>query len=156
MRLWSIHPKYLDAKGLVALWREGLLAKKVLEGRYKGFANHPQLLRFKMHEKPVVLINAYLHHVYLEAKRRGYKFDQTKVEPLILRGETTVTRGQLEFEFYHLLKKLERRDKKQFEELMDLNPKNVEPNPIFRVVDGEIESWERIKAVKDQKALLQL
>ncbi|WP_368086417.1 pyrimidine dimer DNA glycosylase/endonuclease V [Nitrosomonas sp. Nm34] len=26
MRLWSIHPKYLDAKGLLALWREGLQA----------------------------------------------------------------------------------------------------------------------------------
>lgn len=22
MRLWSSHPKYLDAKGIVALWRE--------------------------------------------------------------------------------------------------------------------------------------
>jgi len=30
MRLWSLHPRYLDAKGLVALWREGLLAQKVL------------------------------------------------------------------------------------------------------------------------------
>jgi len=25
MRLWTLHPKYLDARGLVALWREGLL-----------------------------------------------------------------------------------------------------------------------------------
>ncbi|MEM2946822.1 MAG: pyrimidine dimer DNA glycosylase/endonuclease V [Candidatus Bathyarchaeia archaeon] len=80
MRLWSIHPKYLDAKGLVSLWREGLLAKKILEGRSKGYANHPQLLRFKMYEKPVMLIDAYLYQVYLEAKRRGYRFNKTKVE----------------------------------------------------------------------------
>lgn len=32
MRLWSLHPSYLDAVGLVALWREGLLARKVLQG----------------------------------------------------------------------------------------------------------------------------
>ena len=31
MRIWSLHPKYLDAKGVVALWRETLLAKNVLE-----------------------------------------------------------------------------------------------------------------------------
>ncbi|MEM3706001.1 MAG: pyrimidine dimer DNA glycosylase/endonuclease V [Candidatus Bathyarchaeia archaeon] len=141
MRLWSIHPKYLDAKGLVALWREGLLARKVLEGRCKGYANHPQLLRFRMHEKPTVLINEYLYQVYLEAKRRGYKFDKTKVEPLILREEITVTRGQLEFEFNHLLKKLEKRDRKHLEELKRLSPKTIEPNPIFRVVNGEVEEW---------------
>jgi len=37
MRLWTIHPKYLDAKGLVALWRETLLAKHVLEGKTPGY-----------------------------------------------------------------------------------------------------------------------
>ena len=47
MRLWSVHPKYLDSKGLVALWREALLAKQVLEGGTKGYRNHPQLDRFK-------------------------------------------------------------------------------------------------------------
>ena len=36
MRLWSLHPRYLDAKGLVALWREGLLAQAVLKGQTKG------------------------------------------------------------------------------------------------------------------------
>jgi len=30
MRLWTIHPKYLDRQGLLALWREALLAQKVL------------------------------------------------------------------------------------------------------------------------------
>ena len=41
MKLWSIHPKYLDAKGLVALWREALLAQKVLDGKTEGYKNHP-------------------------------------------------------------------------------------------------------------------
>ncbi|MEM0253120.1 MAG: pyrimidine dimer DNA glycosylase/endonuclease V [Candidatus Bathyarchaeia archaeon] len=148
MRLWSVHPKYLDYKGLVALWREGLLAKKVLSGCCKGYVNHPQLLRFKMYKKPVSLINAYLYQVYLEAERRGYKFNRAKVEPIILIGETTVTTGQLESEFYHLLKKLEIRDRQYFEELKKLSPKNIEPNPVFRVIDGGIEKWEKNREIK--------
>ncbi|MEM3406315.1 MAG: pyrimidine dimer DNA glycosylase/endonuclease V [Nitrososphaerota archaeon] len=145
MRLWSIHPKYLDTKGLVSVWREGLLAKKVLEGRIRGYKNHPQLIRFRIYEKPVTLINAYLYQVYLEAKRRGYKFDLSKIEPLILKEEITVTKGQLEFEFFHLLKKLKKRNKKKFEELKNLTIDNIEPNPIFRVINGGIETWERTK-----------
>ena len=47
MRIWSLHPRYLDAKGLVAVWRETLLAKHVLEGKTKGYKNHPQLNRFR-------------------------------------------------------------------------------------------------------------
>lgn len=43
MRLWSLHPQYLDAKGLVALWREGLLAQAVLAGQTRGYKRHPQL-----------------------------------------------------------------------------------------------------------------
>jgi len=35
MRLWSIHPKYLDRQGLLAVWRESLLAQSVLiKGEY--------------------------------------------------------------------------------------------------------------------------
>ena len=45
MRLWSIHPKYLDPAGLTACWREGLLAREVLCGRTSGYRNHPQLAR---------------------------------------------------------------------------------------------------------------
>jgi hypothetical protein len=33
MRLWSLHPEYLDANGLVALWREALLAQAFLQGK---------------------------------------------------------------------------------------------------------------------------
>jgi len=145
LRLWSIHPKYLDRVGLVAVWREGLLARRVLEGKTKGYRNHPQLSRFKGYEKPVDLIDAYLFQIYLEAKRRGYSFDNSKIRGIKLQGVLTVTRGQLEYEFAHLLKKLEMRNKKKFEELKGLNPKNIEPNPVFRVVDGEIEKWEKLK-----------
>ena len=37
IRIWTLHPKYLDAKGLVAVWREALLAKHVLENKAKGY-----------------------------------------------------------------------------------------------------------------------
>lgn len=143
MRLWSIHPKYLDAKGLLALWREGLLAKKVLEGYTKGYKNHPQLIRFKNHGRPIALMNAYLYQVYLEARRRNYKFNILKIEPIVLIGEIAVTRGQLEFEFNHLLRKIRARDGRKFEELMRVPVNQVEPNPVFRAVDGEVEPWEK-------------
>jgi hypothetical protein len=137
LRLWSIHPKYLDRVGLVAVWREGLLAKRVLKGKTKGYCNHPQLLRFKGHEKPVDLIDAYLFQIYVEAKRRGYSFDHSKIKGLKLQEALAVTRGQLEFEFAHLLKKLEG--------LKGLNPETIEPNPVFKVIDGEVEKWEKLK-----------
>ena len=74
MRIWSLHPKYLDAKGLVALWRETLLAKNVLEGKTKGYKNHPQLDRFKTAQEPINAINFYLKAVWLEAVARNYSF----------------------------------------------------------------------------------
>lgn len=67
MRIWSIHPKYLDIKGLVALWRETLMAKHALEGKTRGYKNHPQLNGFKELKKPVDGINQYLTFVYDEA-----------------------------------------------------------------------------------------
>jgi len=79
MRIWSLHPKYLDAKGLVALWRETILAQKVLEGKTKGYKNHPQLNRFKNTDNPVGAIAVYLKYVAEEADKRGYNFDSNKI-----------------------------------------------------------------------------
>ncbi|MFP3165813.1 MAG: pyrimidine dimer DNA glycosylase/endonuclease V, partial [Nitrososphaeria archaeon] len=33
MRLWSLHPSFLDKQGILGVWREGLLAQKVLIGK---------------------------------------------------------------------------------------------------------------------------
>jgi hypothetical protein len=71
MRLWSLHPSYLDAKGLVALWREGLLARKVLLGHTRGYRQHPQLTRFKAHADPIRAIDGYLWFVHDESRKRG-------------------------------------------------------------------------------------
>lgn len=75
MRLWSLHPSYLDAVGLVALWREGLLARKVLQGQTKGYIHHPQLFRFRETGNPIHVLDFYLKTVHDESIHRGYNFD---------------------------------------------------------------------------------
>jgi hypothetical protein len=140
MRIWSIHPKYLDTKGLVALWRETLLAKHVLEGKTKGYRNHPQLNRFKHAEKPVDRINQYLAIVYNEAQARNYHFDKEKIDWNFEPSKMYVTTGQIKYETVHLLNKLKIRDKAQFDKLNNL--KKIDQHPIFKVVEGEIEDWE--------------
>jgi hypothetical protein len=142
MRLWSIHPCYLDSKGLVALWREGLLAKKVLEGKTKGYRNHPQLIRFRAYEKPLFAINAYLTNVLLEAEKRGYRFDSSKINILRAKSLILVNRGQLSFEFQHLLGKLRKRDLEKYYNIKDTV--NLVSNPIFKVIPGKVEEWEKV------------
>jgi Pyrimidine dimer DNA glycosylase len=139
MRIWSIHPKYLDSKGLVALWREALLAKHVLEGKTKGYRNHPQLTRFKASSRPVDAINLYLSFVYEEATQRGYNFDKSKFRKSKLR-HINVTRSQMKYEFSHLLRKLKIRDSALYNKLKDT--KKVHPHPIFKIINGKIEDWE--------------
>lgn len=141
MRLWSIHPKYLDTKGLLAVWREGLLAKAVLESKTKGYINHPQLIRFRATMDPIAAINLYLDHVVTEAKNRNYNFDHSKlvVPPTSLL--IPVTRGQVDFEHQHLITKLTLRDPKHLEKIV----LPIEPHPIFEIIEGEIETWEKIK-----------
>ncbi|MEM5766463.1 MAG: pyrimidine dimer DNA glycosylase/endonuclease V [Candidatus Aenigmatarchaeota archaeon] len=138
MRLWSLHPKYLDKLGLIAVWREGLLAKKVLENKTKGYRNHPQLVRFKNYEKPLIAINAYLFEIYKEGKRRSYKFDLRKIEAVEAKWIIPITSDQLKFEFEHLLGKLRKRCKEKYLELA--RKKRIEANKIFKVVKSKVES----------------
>ena len=140
MRLWSIHPKYLDAKGLVALWREGLLAKHVLEGRTIGYRSHPQLVRFKQSANPVNAINHYLSEVHREATARSYHFDRNKIDWEFGPVQLLVTTGQMNYEREHLLRKLKLRDVWKFDEIVNLD--HLEPHVMFKIVEGEIEDWE--------------
>lgn len=143
MRLWSLHPSYLDAKGLVALWREGLLARKVLEGKTKGYTNHPQLHRFKQSPNPLAAIDVYLEAVQVEAAKRNYNFDATKIRLQQKALKINVTEGQLVHELEHLKRKLETRDPKQ---LNLINGKEGPPkvHPLFRRVPGRVEQWEKV------------
>ncbi len=142
MRLWSLHPCYLDVKGLVALWREGLLAQKVLQGETRGYKNHPQLLRFKQTATPESYIAYYLSIVQSEATQRGYQFDLSKIATFGDINPITVTTGQIDYEVQHLRKKLQQRDPKKYAELMVIQ--NYQSHPLFTVIEGNIESWEII------------
>jgi hypothetical protein len=141
MRLWTLHPKYLDRQGLVAVWREGLLAQAVLAGKTKGYKNHPQLERFKLYPHPLKAIGCYLSGVSEEARWRGYNFDVSKID---LSGNKQVihtTSGQLEFEKTHLLGKLKQRSKEDYDVLFNLE--NFDPHPLFQIIPGGIEDWEK-------------
>lgn len=142
MRLWSIHPKYLDSKWLLACWREWLLAKKVLEWKTKWYKNHSQLIRFKESKDKITSINTFLYQIYKEAKNRGYNFSLDKIKKIEDKEIINVTSKQIEYEFMHLLNKLKIRDIKKYEEIKNTN--NIEINSIFKEIAWEIENWEKI------------
>ena len=137
MRLWSIHPKYLDSKGLIAIWREGLLAKKVLAGRTTAYRNHPQLERFRGRD----LIDAYLFSILEESRKRGYCFSGKKIRKIRLNRKIPIRKGQVFYEFQHLKKKLRIRDKHKFKEIERI--KIPITNPVFFIREGGIEKWEK-------------
>jgi len=141
VRIWSLHPKYLDARGLVALWREGLLAQAVLKGETNGYTRHPQLLRFRERSSPVGFIAEYLRGVHEEAVNRGYQFAVAKISRSRAPGHLAVTRGQLEFEWHHLMEKLRVRDPEWLSRLSTV--KTPKPHSLFRVVRGDVAQWEK-------------
>lgn len=142
MRIWSVHPSQLDRIGLVACWRETLLAQAVLAGKTKGYQNHPQLQRFRESENPLELVGAYLQGLHDEATARDYKFNATKIlQPVTPNQQLVVTQGQLEYEWSHLGAKLAQRSPDLFEVWKDTV---ATAHPLFEVVTGPIQEWERI------------
>jgi hypothetical protein len=142
MRLWSLHPKYLDPQGLVALWREALLAQAVLQGKTKGYKHHPQLRRFQDSPSPRRYITAYLKEVHAEATRRGYNFDGSKIGRAtgVRARSLKVTQGQLQYEWEHLTAKLRKRSPTWHKQVS--GSKLLKPHPLFRVVRGGVADWE--------------
>lgn len=144
MRLWSLHPQYLDPQGLVALWREALLAKAVLRGETRGYTHHPQLSRFKDHSHPRLAINAYLAAIHVEAARRGYAFDRAKVGPVREVRPIPVSLGQLACEWAHLQGKLAVRNPAVLARWGSVSMPACHPS--FRPVPGPVAPWERSPA----------
>lgn len=154
MRLWSVHPRYLDRQGLTACWREGLLAQAVLAERTRGYRNHSQLVRFRAHAEPLAAVGAYLGAVAADAARRGYRFDTTKIlRPRACPGDAgptdavaalTVTEGQLAYEWTHLTAKLARRSPDVAAAVAHVTV--PQPHPLFTLVPGPVEPWERVAA----------
>ena len=141
MRIWTLHPKYLDSRGLVALWREALLAQKVLKNETRGYRNHPQLLRFRSHPDPVAAIATYLQSVFEEALLRGYSFDSRKIERGRVSDRISTTQGQLVYEWEHLKKKLQVRSPEKYQETLRVT--RPSPHPLFQVLRGDREYWEK-------------
>ena len=143
MRIWTLHPQYLDPQGLVALWRECLLAKAVISGETTGYRHHPQLHRFRLQATPRSAINVYLAGVLSEAKARGYSFDGSKVGPIRSRARIATTDGQLQYEWGHLLQKLKARSPALHRRLRGVT--TPAPHPLFAIRPGPAEPWERIQ-----------
>lgn len=152
MRLWSIHPKYLDVKGLGGLWREALLARKVLLGKTLKYKNHPQMTRFKKQKNPLKFINTYLLYVWKEGRKRGYCFDRKRIGNNFTKKRITVTKTQLHYEQNHLKKKLQIRDQLRYKDLVKI--KNPESHPLFRIIKGPIEKWEKIIKIRRKRHAL--
>ena len=150
MRIWSLHPGHLDRAGLVACWRETLLAQAVLADPSKGYQRHPQLERFRAQADPLASVGAYLSGVADEADTRGYRFDRTR----ILRPDADagadrtaaaipripVTDGQLALEWAHLGAKLAQRSP---DDALRWSAASPTPHPLFTAVPGPVASWER-------------
>ena len=141
MRLWSLHPRYLDPQGIVALWRETLLAQAVLREQTRGYRNHPQLDRFKAHPAPLDAMSAYLQAIHAEATARGYHFDASKIRPGAPAVPMTVTAGQMAYEWTHLMAKLQTRNPALHERWRTTTA--PEAHPLLSVRPGDLEPWER-------------
>ena len=142
MRLWSLNPKYLDTQGLVALWREALLAKAVIRGKTRGYTHHPQLERFNSHPHPCSAINAYLAAIYDEATHRGYTFNRSKIGTVRVVQHIPVSSGQLAHEWRHLQTKLSVRNPVVHAQWA--NVATPACHPLFRRRAGPVASWERV------------
>lgn len=161
MRLWTLHPRYLDRQGLTGGWREALLAQAVLAGRTKGYRSHPQLERFRGHGDPAAAIGAFLSGIAHEAAARGYRFDTAKIDRSILPAGGGVpgadvpaelevpvriaplpaTTGQRDYEWEHLRAKLAARSPGWLERWDGVDVPDV--HPLFEVVEGPLATWER-------------
>jgi len=91
MRIWYLHPKYLDRQGLLAVWRETLLAQKVLKDETKGYHHHPQLTR--LHPEPLSAVVTDLVTATTVAECRGYAFDHSRIGVGTTQVRLLVTRG---------------------------------------------------------------
>jgi hypothetical protein len=141
MRLWSLHPKYLDRQGLLAVWREALLAQKVLKGETVGYRHHPQLIRFRLNLDPLSAVATYLVAVAIEAENRGYAFNYSKIGPGRLKEKMSVTSGQIQFEWELLRVKLQSRDPGRYAQTIRVEMPDA--HPLFEVIEGDIADWEK-------------
>lgn len=146
VRMWSVHPRYLDRQGLTSGWREGLLAQAVLAGRTAGYTQHPQMNRFRATSDPLGAIGAYLAAMHADAVERGYRYDAALIEhpPTADEwwGAIEVTDDQVAWEWAHLLAKLQGRSPDVARRWAGLGAGQVALHPLFVRVPGPVADWE--------------
>lgn len=149
MRIWSIHPKYLDTKRLTAQWREALLCKSILEGKTKSYTKHPQYLKLLKLKNPYQFINFFLLTIWEESQKRGYKYDKSKINldevKIFDNVYLDVTIEQLKYEFCHMLQKMNNDDPQYLKNIIFLKKEGIISNPLFNSIDGNIMNFEIIK-----------
>jgi hypothetical protein len=150
MRLWTLHPRYLDSRGLVALWREALLAQAVLKGQTRGYIHHPQLTRFRDASSPLGSMTTYLQAIHIEARRRKYRFDATKITAEKNTELIVVTQGQLDYEWAHLSEKLRMRAPAWLTTVEAIA--SPDAHPLFLIVPGPVAKWEVVQASQSASA----
>jgi hypothetical protein len=141
VRLWSIHPCYLDPPGLGGLWREALLAQRVVEGRTAAYRHHPQARRVLDQADPWGAIHDYLLGVWEEGRRRGYHYDRSRISEHSGGHLMEVPRGQIEYELALLRYKLAERNRDFLSRLPTFE--RTLSHPSIRIVEGGIAPWER-------------
>ena len=143
MRLWSVHPRYLDRQALIACWRESLLAQSVLVTPGRGYSRHPQLERFTVHDAPITAMAHYLAGYLAEAEVRGYHFNSEKIvgDPMAPVTPIPLAKGQLAYEWRHLGAKLAARSPEVARRWDAVTL--PEAHPLFTLHDGPVASWER-------------
>jgi hypothetical protein len=141
MRIWSIHPKYLDSKELLNLWNETIQAKNEFLTKFSGHFSNKQLERFLDLKNPLEAINSYMSSIYREAVKRDFSVDDSFMDwDFDDSIQIPVTAGQISHEISKLKSRLRERDEKK---LQKLNGRTfLELHPIFYSVPGTIEEWE--------------
>jgi len=64
----------------------------------------------------------------------------------------TVTRGQIKYEWDHFMAKLLMRDPQRFNDLKSV--RKIDPNPLFKIIQGGVEDWEKIKTPPNNRLKL--
>ena len=81
----------------------------------------------------------YKRQVQTEAATREYRFDASKILSERSAEPIPVTRGQLDYEWQHLLAKLRLRDPSMLQQFVDLS--QPEAHPLFKCVPGLVAEW---------------
>lgn len=165
MRLWSFHPSYLDNIGLARLYNEGIGGIRAIRGEQKMHLNHPQLTRFKVccDNHTYIILSAYLRVVHNELELRGMVNDGKFKHDLLLNYlfqntkdlfNITVNSSQINGEIVHFINKTKTQKGRYINDNLKqaIAAKNILPHPLFTVVPGPVESWEKSETVINYQA----